>query len=161
MRIALVGPPAERARLRAQLAHGERFGEERVEEGPSPRPSSIEIVAEYATVSEARDAAIAIDAILLAPASEAGRGQTAPRHGGRLNAASTLDDDAIEEALTARELEVLTLMAEGLTNKRIAERLGISDQTVKFHVAAIAGKLGAVNRTDAVRRGVRRGLVAL
>jgi DNA-binding NarL/FixJ family response regulator len=52
-------------------------------------------------------------------------------------------------------------MAEGLPNKAIAVRLGISDQTVKFHVAAIAGKLGATNRTDAVRRGVRRGLITL
>lgn len=46
-------------------------------------------------------------------------------------------------------------------NKAIAARLGISDQTVKFHVAWICGKLGAANRTDAVRRGVRRGLIAL
>jgi DNA-binding NarL/FixJ family response regulator len=48
-----------------------------------------------------------------------------------------------------------------LSNKAIAARLGISDQTVKFHVASIAGKLGAQNRTDAVRRAVRRGLVTL
>lgn len=152
MRIALVGPPAERARLRAQLAQGGRF---------VPRLSSIEIVAEYATLSEARGAAIDIDAILLATESDPGRGRTAAGPPGRLKAASALDDDAIEEELTARELEVLALMAEGLTNKRIAERLRISDQTVKFHVAAISGKLGAVNRTDAVRRAVRRGLVAL
>ena len=47
---------------------------------------------------------------------------------------------------------MLELLAEGLPNKAIAARLGISDQTVKFHVASIAGKLGAANRTDAVRR---------
>ena len=142
MRIALVGPAADRARLRRELG-------------------AFEIVAEYATLSEARGAAIDIDAILLATESDPGRGRTAAGPPGRLKAASTLDDDAIEEELTARELEVLALMAEGLTNKRIAERLRISDQTVKFHVAAISGKLGAVNRTDAVRRAVRRGLVAL
>ena len=65
------------------------------------------------------------------------------------------------EPLTSREREVLALLAEGLPNKAIATALGISDQTVKFHVAAIIGKLGAANRTDAVRRAVRRGLVAL
>jgi DNA-binding NarL/FixJ family response regulator len=48
-----------------------------------------------------------------------------------------------------------------LPNKGIAARLGISDQTVKFHVAAIMGKLDASNRTDAVRRAVRQGLVSL
>ena len=63
--------------------------------------------------------------------------------------------------MTTREIEVLELVAEGLPNKTIAARLGISDQTVKFHVASIAGKLGAANRTDAVRRAVRRGLIAL
>jgi DNA-binding NarL/FixJ family response regulator len=56
---------------------------------------------------------------------------------------------------------VLELLAEGLPNKAIAARLQISDQTVKFHVASIAGKLGAANRTDVVRRAVRRGLIAL
>ena len=56
---------------------------------------------------------------------------------------------------------MLELLAEGLPNKAIAAPSPISDQTVKFHVASISGKLGAANRTDAVRRGVRRGLVAL
>jgi DNA-binding NarL/FixJ family response regulator len=65
------------------------------------------------------------------------------------------------ESLTAREVQVLELLAEGLPNKAIAERLSISDQTVKFHVSSISGKLGAANRTDAVRRAVRRGLVTL
>ena len=56
---------------------------------------------------------------------------------------------------------MLELLAEGPANKAIAERFGISDQTVKFHVASIFGKLGAANRTDAVRRAVRRGLITL
>jgi DNA-binding NarL/FixJ family response regulator len=56
---------------------------------------------------------------------------------------------------------VLDLLAEGLPNKAIAHRLGISDQTVKFHLTSIIGKLGAANRTDAVRRAVRLGLVTL
>ena len=71
------------------------------------------------------------------------------------------DGDQFEEPLTPREIEVLELLAEGLPNKTIAARLGISDQTVKFHVAAICGKLGAANRTEAVRRAIRRGLVSL
>ena len=71
------------------------------------------------------------------------------------------DDETFEEPLTPREIDVLELLAEGLPNKAIAGRLGISDQTVKFHIASICGKLGAANRTDAVRRAVRRGLIAL
>jgi DNA-binding NarL/FixJ family response regulator len=65
------------------------------------------------------------------------------------------------EPLTPREVQVLELLAEGLSNKGIAARLGISDQTVKFHVASIAGKLAAPSRTAIVRVAVRRGLIAL
>ena len=71
------------------------------------------------------------------------------------------DDDALDESLTPREIQVLERLAEGLPNKAIAARLDISDQTVKFHVSSICAKLGAANRTAAVRRGVRRGLIAL
>jgi DNA-binding NarL/FixJ family response regulator len=63
--------------------------------------------------------------------------------------------------LTAREAEVLGLLAEGLTNKAIAQRLSISDHTVKFHVNAILGKLDAQSRTDAVVRATRAGLLSL
>ena len=69
--------------------------------------------------------------------------------------------DAPLEELTPRELEVLALLAEGIPNKTIARRLGISDHTVKFHVGALLGKLGASSRTEAVRTGLRRGLIAL
>jgi DNA-binding NarL/FixJ family response regulator len=71
------------------------------------------------------------------------------------------DEPVLAETLTARELEVLQLLAEGRTNKEIAARLVISERTVKFHVSAILGKLGADNRTDAVRVAVQRGLVRL
>lgn len=64
-------------------------------------------------------------------------------------------------ALTARELEVLRMMAEGAANKIIAWKLGISEHTVKFHVASILAKLGAASRTEAVTVGIRRGLVLL
>ena len=63
--------------------------------------------------------------------------------------------------LTARELEVLRMMAEGAANKTIAWKLGISEHTVKFHVASILAKLGAGTRTEAVAIGVRRGMVML
>jgi DNA-binding NarL/FixJ family response regulator len=64
-------------------------------------------------------------------------------------------------ALTPRELEVIRLLAEGLPNKLIADRLGISDHTVKFHVNAILSKLGAHSRTEAVTRAARGGLITL
>ena len=69
--------------------------------------------------------------------------------------------DEIAESLTRRELEVLQMLAAGLSNKEIAGRLGISEHTAKFHVASILGKLGAGSRTEAVSMGIRRGLVLL
>lgn len=132
MRVLLVGSPSERARLRAQLN------------------GSLEIAGEFATLAAARAADTGVGAVLVAEDAA-----VAP-------AASAGDDEAgFEEPLTSREIQVLELLAEGLPNKAIAARLGISDQTVKFHVASIAGKLGAANRTDAVRRAVRRGLITL
>jgi DNA-binding NarL/FixJ family response regulator len=65
------------------------------------------------------------------------------------------------ESLTPREREVLRLLAEGLPNKLIADRLGVSENTAKFHVNSILGKLGAESRTEAVVRAARLGLVAL
>ncbi len=69
--------------------------------------------------------------------------------------------DELAESLTRREVEVLQMLAAGLSNKEIAARLGISDHTAKFHVASILGKLGAATRTEAVSLGIRRGLVLL
>ncbi len=63
--------------------------------------------------------------------------------------------------LTAREIEVLRMMAQGLANKVIAARLGISEHTVKFHVGSIFAKLHAGSRTEAVAVGARQGLVML
>jgi DNA-binding NarL/FixJ family response regulator len=73
----------------------------------------------------------------------------------------TGDEEPLIEHLTPRETQVLELVADGLSNKAIAVALGVSDETVKFHLAAIFGKLGASNRTDAVRRAVRHGLVTI
>lgn len=69
--------------------------------------------------------------------------------------------DELAESLTRREIEVLQMLAAGLSNKEIAARMNISDHTVKFHVASILGKLGAASRTEAVSLGIRRGLVLL
>jgi DNA-binding NarL/FixJ family response regulator len=68
---------------------------------------------------------------------------------------------ALVEALTPRESEVLQLLAQGLANKAIAARLGISDHTAKFHVNAILGKLGVQTRTEAIVHAARLGLVLL
>src|SRR5215471_10756195 len=124
MRVILVGSPSERARLRAET------------------DGALAIVGEFATIADAQAADVDRDAILIVDRAQRRADRTtgsAPR------------DEPYEEALTPREIQVLELLAEGLPNKGIASRLGISDQTVKFHVAAIAGKLGAANRTDAVR----------
>jgi DNA-binding NarL/FixJ family response regulator len=104
---------------------------------------SIDVAGEFASLAAARASGLDSDAILVAPDS------------------SDPDEDGVDEPLTAREVQVLELLAEGLPNKAIAARLGISDQTVKFHVSSISGKLGARNRTDAVRRAARRGLITL
>jgi len=64
-------------------------------------------------------------------------------------------------ALTARELDVLRLVARGLGNKEIAADLGITTHTVKYHLAAVLEKLGVRSRTEAVSLGVRKGLVPL
>ncbi len=105
--------------------------------------SGLEIVGESATLPAGLERAAGdVDAYVVAPADRR-------------------DADAPIEPLTPRELEVLQLLAEGLPNKGIASRLGISDQTVKFHVASICGKLGALNRTSAVRTAIARGLIAV
>jgi len=75
--------------------------------------------------------------------------------------ARSRDAEPLVEDLTPREIEVLTLVADGLTNRAIAQRLGISENTVKFHVNALLGKLGAQSRTEAVVRATRLGLIAL
>jgi DNA-binding NarL/FixJ family response regulator len=134
MRIVLVGPQAGRDRLRRQLLD-----------------AGLDIVAETETRPSPAEGVPAADAIVEA---------TSNGHASVLRHRA-LSEDVLTEALTAREQDVLAHVAQGMSNKAIAEALGISDQTVKFHVAAIIGKLGASNRTDAVRRAIRRGLVAI
>ena len=126
-RVVLVGPPADRAKLRARFGAGQ-----------------IEVVEEVETLAEARRVAASVDAWL---------------------GASPRDDDragpVLAEPLTVREQQVLEHLAEGLSNRAIGDLLGISDQTVKFHVATITSKLGAANRTESVRVALRLGLIEL
>ena len=75
--------------------------------------------------------------------------------------AAPADTMRITEDLTARELEVLRLMARGHTNKQVAAQLKISEHTAKFHVSSVLSKLGALTRTEAVTIGMTRGLVAI
>jgi DNA-binding NarL/FixJ family response regulator len=139
MRVLIVGPANARKRLRAGLHE------------------SIEVVAEFTTVSAARDSGAVADAIVMAAPNGVDRERDADRE----RNADPERVGLLVEALTHREQEVLELLAEGLPNKAIAAQLGISDQTVKFHVASISTKLGATNRTEAVRIALRRGLLTL
>jgi len=86
---------------------------------------------------------------------EAGAGM--PRRAGPLLA----NAQELREPLTPREFEVFELMAKGLGNRDIAGALGISRHTAKFHVAQILEKTGSATRTEAVRQGLRLGLVGL
>jgi DNA-binding NarL/FixJ family response regulator len=71
------------------------------------------------------------------------------------------EDNQAFVSLTGREHETFELLAQGLANKQIAQQLGISENTVKFHISSIYTKLGATNRTEAVRIGLRKGLLTL
>jgi DNA-binding NarL/FixJ family response regulator len=137
MRVVIVGSAGERDRLRIRL------------------DPSIEVVGEFGTLSAARAASVDADAIVLAA-----RGRDVTEEGIESGEGVALQESYVEP-LTPREQQVLDLLAEGLPNKAIAVRLGISDQTVKFHVASISAKLGATNRTEAVRLALRRGLLTL
>lgn len=143
MRVVLIGGPRGRARLRASLAD-----------------LDIEVAGEAASIREARSlASEEIDAFVVVPGAPGASEVPEDAPGTR-----RMDPDRLEvpdEPLTPREHDVLELVAEGLSNKAIGARLGISDQTVKFHVASICGKLGVANRTEAVRRALRRGLITL
>ena len=137
MRVLLVGSAAERAVLRTAL------------------DAALDVAGEFASLSAARASDVDADAIVIA-----GRGLDEVRSE-RDRRRDLDDDEPVDQPLTPREVQVVELLAEGLPNKAIAARLGISDQTVKFHLASISGKLGAANRTDTVRRAIRRGLVTL
>ena len=136
LRPVVLGPVAQPERLSAAMA-GRAWGYVARDAEPGRLAGAARAVAE---------GLVAVDPAL-APSLTA-----APR---------SIQDDSGAEELTAREREVLTLVAAGLANKQIAQRLKISEHTVKFHVAAILAKLGAQSRTEAGYVAARRGLIAL
>jgi two-component system nitrate/nitrite response regulator NarL len=120
------------------------------------------VVPTAATSNELQAAIVAAGAGLAAMPAAAS--MTAwPTRGRSVGTADEREEGAgiLEEALTSREHEVLGLVGLGLSNRDIGARLGISEHTAKFHVASVLAKLGAHNRAEAVRRGIRRGLVAV
>ena len=139
--LVILGPVADDERLPIELA-GRAWGY-------LPRQAGADQL--VAAVRSVASGLLAIDPLLGGHLlARAGRDRPGPA-----------PDDVGGEELTGREREVLQLVAEGLANKTIAQRLAISEHTVKFHVAAILAKLGAGSRTEAVHLGARRGLVAL
>jgi len=111
-----------------------------------PRDSSMEEI--LAAIQAAHAGLVLLDADVtqnLASRIPAQPAQPAP----------ALDD------LTPREIEVLRMLAEGLGNREMAARLGISDHTVKFHISSILDKVGAATRTEAVTMGIRMGIILL
>jgi DNA-binding NarL/FixJ family response regulator len=103
------------------------------------------------TVASERDASPAADVIVVARSADTQRLVTAAQGA-----------DSIETTvLTNREREILALLADGLGNKQIAARLGISSNTVKTHLELLFDKLGVSSRAEAVAAGVKRGLLLL
>ena len=141
MRVFLIGStPAELASLRARMS----------------RVPSLEIAGE-GLQAQFQSGAVTLpadlDAVLTSPPA-------APHpRASRVDAGP--DDEPLVEQLTPRERTVLALVADGLGNREIGHELEISEHTVKFHLASIFGKLGASSRTDAVRRGLRLGLIEI
>jgi DNA-binding NarL/FixJ family response regulator len=120
-------------------------------------------VGEAESLAAARAAGYTADAWMTAPdvsdSTSMPNGRDSPP--GLRGPAYGEDEGPFVEALTPRELQVLELLADGLPNKRIAARLGVSPETIKFHVTQISGKLGVSNRTEAVRVAIRRGLLSI
>lgn len=170
--LAALGLPARAALLLVGAGLDEFFSET----GPASLADVVESLEGRAwglvlpeSASEALQAAaraLAEGLAVLPPEALAGMlnggeaGQKAP--GATPNAVLPPDaDGASPEHLTEREVEVLRLLSQGLTNKQAALALRISEHTVKFHVSSIYTKLGVTNRAEAVRIGARRGWIAL
>ena len=99
--------------------------------------------------------------VVAAPAALRGRVREALEAAGISVVFADADEEMPEEPMTPRERQVLELLGDGMSNRAIADQLGISEHTVKFHVAAVYGKLGATTRAEAVRRALRRGMLTL
>jgi len=113
------------------------------------------ILARDSDVDDLRLALQAADAglVLLHPTSA--RGLTAT------NFSETKNNDGLVEELTGRECQVLCLVSSGFGNKEIADRLDISEHTVKFHISSILSKLNVASRTEAVSLGIKRGIIPI
>ncbi len=108
-----------------------------------PRTASADAIVAAIEAAAAGLVVLPADALVGAPQATAAGGTVAPT------------------ALTAREAQILALLAEGLVNKEIAARLGISRHTVKTHLAALFHKLGVTTRAEAVAAGARAGVILL
>ena len=99
--------------------------------------------------------------IVAAPAALRARVRAALEEAGIAVVFTDEEEEMPEEPMTPRERQVLQLLGEGMSNRSIADHLSISEHTVKFHLAAIYGKLGATTRAQAVRRAFKRGMLTL
>ncbi|HET9365040.1 MAG TPA: response regulator transcription factor, partial [Candidatus Angelobacter sp.] len=86
---------------------------------------------------------------------------TSARELAAANFSETRNDSGLVEELTGRECQVLRLVSSGFGNKEIADRLAISEHTVKFHISSILGKLNVASRTEAVSLGIKRGIIPI
>lgn len=144
-------PPAEAAEGRPVLvlSDDEAVGRDTGLAGVLPRRETAPV---------RLDAALrAVAAGLLVRAPEAPPPRPARGGGGF----AALGEEPSPSLLTPREVEILGLVGEGLSNKAVARRLGISAHTVKFHLESIFAKLGAASRAEAVARGLRGGVIEL
>ena len=140
---------------------------ERMGEIPEDAPPVLALVGDQTHADEARTSGARgvllreTDAdVFLAALSAVARGLVVLDPSLAARATTPRSSDAVPD-LTPRERQALALLAEGLPNKTIASRMGISEHTVKFHVNSILGKLGAQSRTEAVTRATRLGLILL
>ena len=125
-------------------------------DAPPSRGSGEMPVALLPLAASAQQLRAALQAVL------AGLHAWSPEFGSSLHAATTGSERELPgEPLTPRELEVLELLARGLSNRDIAGVLGISAHTAKFHVAQILAKIGAATRAEAVLLGIQRGLIGV
>ncbi len=90
-----------------------------------------------------------------------GLGDLAEEGDGAAGGDALVVGSSADPSLTPRETEVLGLLAEGMANKEIAARLSFSTHTAKFHVESLLRKLDAANRAEAVREGIKRGLIGV
>jgi len=125
---------------------------------PVPAPTGVRIAGVLPAGAPAGQVVAAIAAIRAGLRVHATTAAPAPA---TIDRAARPLDEIEAEPLTGRERDVLALVALGARNRAIARQLGISEHTVKFHVASILGKLGVATRTEAAREAMRRGLVTM